>query len=972
MEINEKIHGFRLLKTRTVPEVDSTAYEFLHEKSGARLLFLENKDDNKVFSVSFRTPPRDDTGAAHVVEHSVLCGSRKFPLKEPFVELVKGSLNTFLNAMTFPDKTMYPVASRNAKDFQNLMDVYLDAVFYPAMYEKAEVLQQEGWHYEIESPDEPLAYSGVVYNEMKGATSSPEDLLETEVFKALYPDTPYHFESGGNPECIPELTQEKFIAFHKKYYHPANSYFYLYGDMDIEEKLAFLDEAYLSRFSKIEVDSKIAKQAEFTALHRVEKQYPVGAEEDTAAKTYLTWALVACNAGDRLTQAGLSVLIHALFTTDAAPLRQALLDAGIGKDMTASLENQVAQPCLLVEVTNAEAADADAFYRLMQDKLRALVKNGIDRELLEASLNLVEFKLRESDFGTTPKGLIYNMAVMTNWLYGEEPTEALFYEENLKTLREGLDNGYFDDLARRCLLDNPHQVLVTMTPSRTMAAEREAAIAKTLAEKKAAMKPEEIAAVIQTTAHLKEFQQTPDRPEDLAKIPLLTLADITPDTERLPLDEREIAGSKVLFSDLATHGIAYLSFYFDGSVLTSEDQLYAYLLCDLLGAVDSKKRSYTELTKQKNLHTGGISYDLRSVDPIAAPEKWTAKAVVKARVLVRKIPQLFALLEEILTTSRFDDPKRMRELIDQCLAGCERQIMNAPQRVMGARLMAYLLPNARFEDRSGLAYYNFLREIGKNFPARFDGLRARLEEVQRKLYRREGLILAVTAEEKDYTAVAEAFAPFAAALSQKHCPAAEYALEESVKNEGLTNSSRVQYVGKGANFRAIGYPFTGAMRVLETIMRYGYLWNRVRVQGGAYGAAAQFTREGAMVFTSYRDPNLSETLDVYDSVADYLREFTASEREMTKYIIGTISALDTPLTPQMKGSLAVNGYLRGITYEMRQKTRREVLATGEAEIRALAELVDAGMKQNIYCVFGNEEKLKENSDLFSRLISVME
>ena len=359
--MKNSMHGFRLLNTQKVPEVESTAYLFEHEKSGARLFFLENKDDNKVFSISFRTPPTDDTGAAHIVEHSVLCGSRKFPLKEPFVELVKGSLNTFLNAMTFPDKTMYPVASRNDTDFQNLMDVYLDAVFYPRMYEKREVMMQEGWHFEIEKPEESLRYSGVVYNEMKGALSSPEDLLETELLKQLYPDTAYAFESGGNPEKIPEITQESFVAFHKKYYHPSNSYIYLYGDMDIEQKLAFLDEAYLSRFDRIEPNSELKEQALFKEMKRIEKCYPVGADEDVKEKTYLAIGMIFCDSRDMLTKAGMNVLTHALFMTDAAPVTQALMDAEVGKDVTASVEAQISQPNFSIEVTNAEPEDAERF-----------------------------------------------------------------------------------------------------------------------------------------------------------------------------------------------------------------------------------------------------------------------------------------------------------------------------------------------------------------------------------------------------------------------------------------------------------------------------------------------------------------------------------------------------------------------------------------------------------------------------------
>ncbi|MCR5031214.1 MAG: insulinase family protein, partial [Selenomonadaceae bacterium] len=508
MQVNDKMHGFRLTEMKEISEISSQCFLFEHEKSGARLFYVKNDDDNKVFSISFRTPPVDDTGAAHIVEHSTLCGSRKFPLKEPFVELVKGSLNTFLNAMTYPDKTMYPVASRNAQDFRNLMNVYLDAVFYPQMYDKPEVLLQEGWHYEIDSPDASLRYSGVVYNEMKGATSSPEDLLETELLKRLYPDTAYAFESGGNPEKIPDITQESFVAFHKKYYHPSNSYIYLYGDMDIDGTLAFIDEAYLSHFSRQEIDSALRKQALFDEMKRVTAEYPVGAEEDTKEKTYLALGMIVCDAGDRLTRAAMSILTHALFMTDAAPVTQALMDAGIGKDVTASLESQIAQPNLAVEVTNAEPEDAERFYQVVMDTIGRLSKDGIDRTLLEASLNYLEFKTRESDFASTPKGLVYNLAVMTHWLYGGDPAEPLFYEKEFKTLREGLDNGLFEKMLRRCVLDNPHKVLVTMKPSTTMAAAREAATEKLLAEKKAAMSAEEIDGIIRQTARLKELQET--------------------------------------------------------------------------------------------------------------------------------------------------------------------------------------------------------------------------------------------------------------------------------------------------------------------------------------------------------------------------------------------------------------------------------------------------------------------------------
>ena len=972
MRVNEKVHGFRLMETKEIPEIASQCFLFEHEYSGAKLFFVSNEDDNKVFSIAFRTPPIDDTGAAHIVEHSTLCGSKKFPLKEPFVELVKGSLNTFLNAMTYPDKTIYPVASRNTQDFRNLMDVYLDAVFYPQMYNKPEVLLQEGWHYEIDSPDAPLRYSGVVYNEMKGATSSPEDLLETELLKQLYPDTAYAFESGGNPERIPEITQESFVAFHKKYYHPSNSYIYLYGDMNIEDQLAFLDEAYLSHFTRQEVDSTLKKQPRFDKMKRVTAEYPIGAQEDEKEKTYLALGLIACDSEDRLTRSGIGVLVHALFMTDAAPITQALMDAGIGKDVSASLEAQIFQPNLSVEVTNADPEDAERFYRVVMDTVKKLAQDGIDRTLLEASLNLLEFKVRESDFASTPKGLIYNLSVMTRWLYDGDPAEPLFYEEDFKKLREGLDNGFYEGLLRRCILDNPHQVLITMKPSRTMAAKREAATEKTLAAKKASMTTAEIEEIIRTTAHLKELQQTPDTPEMLEKIPLLRLSDIDQKVTELPLTERTLDRYKVLYSDIITNGIAYLTLYFDGASITREQQHYAYLLCEILGAVDTEDHTYADLTNLVNLHTGGVSYNVTSMTRGDTADEWYVKTIVKARVLVRKLPELGRLLAEILTKSKFSDAKRLRELVKQTLAGVERQILNTPNRVMAVRLSSYCCPASRFEDEAFLSFYRFLKDLDANFEERAEETGNQLSKLLRQMFTKHGLILGITAEEKSYSAVESSVSPILAALGDDEYPAAKQDGPNPVKNEAIVTSSRVQYVGKGENYVHLGYKFTGAMRVLETIMRYGYLWTRLRVQGGAYGASAQFARNGLMLFTSYRDPNLTETLHVYDDIADYLKNFTASEREMTKYIIGTIAVVDTPLTPQMKGNLAQLLYLRGITEEDRQRERDEILSTGEPAIRDLASLVDACMKQNTFCVFGGEDKVKENEALFSRVIRAME
>lgn len=963
-------HGFRLVKRTTIPEAGSEATEFSHEASGARLVYLKNTDDNKVFSIAFRTPPTDDTGAAHIVEHSVLCGSRRFPLKEPFVELAKGSLNTFLNAMTYPDKTVYPVASRNAKDFRNLMDVYLDAVFHPLIYEKKETLLQEGWHYELAAEGDPLSYSGVVYSEMKGAVSSPEDLLETAILKGLYPDTAYSFESGGNPEKIPTLTQEMFTSFHRRYYHPSNSYIWLYGDMDIDDTLAFLDEKYLSKFGVSEPDSEIRLQEPFGEMKRISAEYPIGADEDETGKTYLAFAAVTGDAKSRLDKVAVSVLAHALFMTDAAPVQQAILASGIGRDVTASMETQVAQPYIAIEVTNAEPEDTQAFYDVLMNTLRHFAQGGLDRSLVEASLNFIEFKTREADFQSTPKGLVYNLASLSEWIYGLDPTGALFYEEDFKTLREGLTTGFFEDVIRRLFVENPHAVLITMKPSRTMAAKREEKTREILAAKKAAMSEEEIRDTIKTAADLASSQEAADPPEMLEKIPLLALSDIKREMDPLVMERREISGREVIFSSVPTNGIAYVSLYFDAEHLTPAEQLVAYLVTDLLGALGTDRHTYGELSNLINLHTGGIDYDVNAYDTVSGG--WTPKTVVKARVFVREMDALASLLTEILTGTDFSDRVRLAELLGQSLAGAERHILTMPHRVMASRLGSYLSPARKFDDVGILDYYFFLRELCSSLDARRESLVGDLTNLSRKMFARDRLMVSLTADAGDYGAAAASLARFIDSLPAGSYSRAPYPAYPFPRNEGLVSASRVQYVGKGANYRRLGYEFTGSMRVLETIMRYGYLWTRLRVQGGAYGASAQFSREGAMLFTSYRDPHLTSTLRVYDEAADYIRGFTASPREMTKYIIGTISAMDTPLTPQMKGGLAAASYIRGLTDELRQKTREEVLATDIAKIRSLGDMVDASMRENIICVFGGEEKMSEHSSLFKKLIRVME
>ena len=968
---NETIHGFRLLKQQTVPEIDAKGYAFVHEKSGARLFFLENDDDNKVFSISFRTTPADDTGVAHIVEHSVLCGSRKYPLKEPFVELVKGSLNTFLNAMTFPDKTMYPVASRNDKDFQNLMDVYLDAVFYPVMKETPEIFQQEGWHYEIESAAEPLRYSGVVYNEMKGALSSPDDVLENKVMLSLYPDTTYGFESGGDPDAIPTLTYEGFCAFHSRYYHPSNSYIYLYGALDIEEKLAYLDREYLSSFNRIEPHSEIALQTPFGEMVRQEAAYSISEGEKESEKTFLALSWLVGEADDAEAMLALDILQHALLQTEAAPLKKALMDAKIGKDVSSSFEDALRQPYMSLIVTGSEAERADELCSLTEKELRRLVDDGIDKTLLEASINRLEFKVREADFGTSPKGLVYNIKIMNSWLYDADPALYLYYEELFQRMREGLKGRYFEEVLEKRLLKNTHRSLVVLKPSKTLSAERDKALAEALEKKKQSFTSEEIEGIVEMNKRLKERQESPETPEALATIPLLALSDIRREVEKLPLAEREIEGCKTLFSDVFTNKIAYINLWFDAQGVPQEHIPYLYLLTGLLDAVDTESHTYAELSNISNLHTGGISYENSAIARTGEPDSCLPLFRVRARAFVRKLPELFSFLAEVLTESKFTDKKRLEELCGQCRAVLEARVMSASQRSMAARIASYLSPAGAYNEQAMLSFYSFVADITDHFDERFEELSRTLASLLPLVFTQGGLTIGVTLSEDEYGAFAEEAQKFCRRLPQEKAKPQRYSFDVRAKNEGILSSSRVQYVGKAANFLRLGFSYTGSMDVLETILRYDYFWTKIRVQGGAYGAFTQISRVGTLFFSSYRDPNLKETLDVFDKTADYLASFDVSDREMVKFIIGTISTLDVPLTPQLKGSVAQDRFFRQLTDADRQKTRDEILATRQEEIRALAAVVDTCMKENILCVFGNEEKLKENAGLFGSLLHAL-
>ena len=967
LNVNDELHGFKLNKISDVAEVSAKTYEFEHIKTGAKLFYIAANDDNKVFSIAFRTPPKDDTGVTHIIEHSVLCGSKKYPLKEPFVELVKGSLNTFLNAITFPDKTVYPVASRNAKDFRNLQDVYLDAVFNPAIIDTPEIFMQEGWHYELENVDAPLTLSGVVFNEMKGALSSPDDILARLVKRELFPQNCYNFESGGDPEAIPTLTYEDFIAFHKKFYHPSNSYIYLYGDVDIDEQLAYLDGEYLSKYEKIFVDSAIDRHPTFDEMKVLNDVYPIGDEESAAEKTFVSLNFMTSEIEDATTILGLDILRHALFVSPAAPLRNAIISSQLGRDVDASMEVDLRQPMFSITLNGSESDRAQKFYDLVISEMKKLVENGIDKTLLEASISINEFRLREADTGTFPKGLFYGFFSMRNWLYDGDPTLYLRYEDALKTFKDGLNNSYFENLLQKYFLDNTHRILVTLAPSKTVAKEREAKNAARLAEIKSKMTTAELEKIIEDDKKLKLRQATPDTPETLEKIPLLKLDDIRKEAEVYPLKFRDIDGTRILDSCIDTHGIVYLIFFFDALKVPQNKLFHAYLLAELLGKVSTTKHSYGDLGNLINLNLGGFGVNLHADAKNNEPDAFMPRLKISAKGLESKIPAMFEILSEIFTESLFTDKKRIRELIEEEQIGIEMSLQNMANMIVSSRLASYATKSGAYNNDSILPFNQFLKDLLKDFDAKFDKLVDDLNDVKTRLLNRNGLIISVTALDELYSKTLPHLSILIKDLPVDEFPKAEYDYPLKSQNEGLYSQSRVQYVGKGANFIKLGHSYNGALSILGTILRYEYFWTTIRVQGGAYGAMVAFGRQGSLFFGSYRDPHLKRTLEIFNKTEDFLKNFNVSDREMDKYIIGTMSSIDKPLTPSLKGLVAADLFLKNITYNDRQKSRDEILSARQADIRKLATLVGDCMKADNICVFGNEDVIKNNSQLFGSI-----
>lgn len=967
MNLNE-LTAYEVLEEKRLGDIKSDGCLLRHKKSGARISLISNDDENKVFYIGFRTPSLDSTGAAHILEHSVLCGSKKFPVKDPFVELVKSSLNTFLNAMTYPDKTIYPVASCNDKDFQNLMEVYLDAVLYPNIYQHKEIFCQEGWHYELEELDAPLTINGVVYNEMKGVFSSPDEVLSREIMSALYPDTSYFFESGGDPEVIPELTYEKFLAFHQKYYHPANSYIYLYGDMDMKEKLDWLDREYLSKFDKIQVDSQVKEQKPFEKARQVDISYHISSGESLEDNTYLSYNVSTGNILDKTLYVAFDILDYALLSAPGAPLKQALLDAKIGKDIMASFDNSTLQPMFSIVAKNSNLDKKEEFLGIIRKVLSEQVQQGINKKSLLAGINSYEFQYREGDFGAYPKGLMLGIRCLDSWLYDDSrPFLHLEELEIIEFLKQQVNTGYFEELIQNYLLDNPHAAIVTAKPEYGLNTRKEEMLSEKLQAYKESLSEKERQEVIDFTHHLRKYQEEPSSPKDMEKLPALTREDIKKEGEKLYNREKYVDDTLVLCHDLNTNGIAYFSLMFDVTDLSPEKIPYLGILKSVLGYVDTKNYTFPELANEINLHTGGIFSSI-GIYPHAWKESISLKYEVKAKTLYREIPKTMEIIQEILAGSNFRKQERLYEILAQLKSRLQMSLSSAGHSISSMRAMSYFSESAKYTEMTqGIEFYQLVKDLEENFEEKKDGLSKILEELMKEIFCRENLMFSIGAEPEGMELAEREILGVKAVLSSQETKTQSAPLSLGKKNEGFLDASQVQYVSRAGNFRKEGYEYTGTLRILRVLLNYDYLWMNIRVMGGAYGCMSGFTRKGDAYFTSYRDPNLSRTNEVYEGIPEYLEQFAVDEKEMTKYIIGTFSSLDAPLTPAGKTGRSATAYLTGVTDDMIQKERQEILNASQEDIRNLAGIVRAVLKEEAICVIGNEEKLKEERALFMEL-----
>ncbi len=967
-EVGQSYDGFKLQKKKFVKEVNANCLYFIHEKSGARLLKIDADDSNKLFNIAFKTRPEDDCGTPHIMEHSVLNGSTNFPVKSPFDVLTKGSLNTFLNAMTSSDMTSYPVASMNTKDYYNLMHVYLDAVFNPLLRSDKRILNQEGWHYELDNVKGDIIHKGVVLNEMKGAFSSASRELSYQIDKALFPDNCYGNSSGGYPSEITKLTQKKFVEYHKKYYHPTNSYILLYGNADLNRELKFINEEYLSKYEKSNEKIEFKIQKPFNQMKEIVKSYPVPKGSSLKDKSYLALEFVVGKSVDRDLCMAFNVIASALVNHESAPLKLALQKAGIGKDVSAYF-SQAKQNSFRINVRNANPQDKDKLKQIVFDTFKEVAKSGFDKKMLQGIFNSMEFHMKEGN--SSQKGMMYLYQTKQTWMFGEDPFAGLEYNKTLENLKKSLNTDIFQKLITENLIKNNHAVLAVLKPEAGLQKVIDTKLKAQLAKYKASLSKDELSKLVAETKSLKAYQKKKDSPEDLAVVPMLALSDIGKDVEWFGIEEKKMSDIKVLYHKDFTNNILYSKLYFDLRVLPQELIPYASLLSTVLGSLNTENYSYGELDNAFNIHTGGCYTYTSTFLENNSDDKMIPKFVVSGKSISEKGDKLFNLTMEMLKKSKFNDFDRLKTVLTRHQARVESGLKNNGVGSAMRRLSSYFSNEGMFNELTdGLEYYKFITDITNNFDSNKADVANRLKRTADLLFSKNNTTAAITCSDENLTSYAKALDIVATTLPNNSAKINNWKFDFSKKNEGLMSASKVQYVIKGYDFKKLGYKWNGKMRVLKQVLSREWLQTQIRVLGGAYGGFCGFSPSGSSYFASYRDPNLTETLKNFDNTPSYLDEFNVSDGEMTRFIIGTISKMDGPTTASQRGSIAVNRYFKKTTHQSLKDERNAVLTTKPADLKAMSKMVKDILSQDAICVFGNQEKIKTNKNVFRKIFNV--
>ncbi len=954
--------AFNLVREETIPELKSVAKLYIHKRTGARLLSVINDDENKVFSINFRTTPKDSTGVPHILEHSVLNGSEKYPVKEPFVELLKGSLATFVNAMTFPDKTCYPVASQNVQDFYNLIDVYMDAVLHPLL--QKETLMQEGWHYEINDPNEPLTYKGVVFNEMKGAYSSPDGVLETRVAESLFPKHIYGVDSGGDPRNIPDLTYENFKAFWETYYHPSNSFIYFYGNDDPEKRLKLM-EGYLKPYKKKKVKSVVPLAKPFKRPKKVEYPYDAGDDKDIEKKNYLVVNWKLPDTSDAVLNFSLRMLGHILIGTPASPLRKALMDSGLGEDLAGlGMETQLRHLVFSTGLKGTRKRHAKKIEKLIFDTLDALVRDGIDRDMIAASMNTFEFRLRENNTGSYPRGIALMQRVLTTWIHDEDPFKLLAFEAPLNEIKNRLTANprYFESLIQTHLLENIHRTTLRLTPDPELGHRLEEEEKARLAKVRESLDESQIAELVETTKKLKLRQETPDSAETLETLPVLKLEDLEKTSKSIPIAELEMQDANVLYHDLFTNGIVYLDLGFDLHTLPRELLPLVEIFGRVLFETGTDTEDYVKFSQRIGKSTGGVHASAVSVAALGSKAN-VLKLVVRGKATMNQAGELLNIVRDALLHAKLDSRERLKQMVLEEKAGLESGLVPGGTGFVNTRLRAQFDEAGWANDQMrGIAYLFALRELANDIDKKWKSVLKKLETVRELLINRKALICNVTLDADNWKTFQPQLDSFLSALPSREPKLFSYNFQPSPKKEGLTIPAQVNYVGKGANLYEFGYQQDGSAEVIMGYLRMTHLWEKIRVQGGAYGAHVVFDdRSGVLTFLSYRDPNITSTIDSYDKAADFLKNIDSSrlsDNELTKAIIAAIGDLDAYQLPDAKGYTSMMRHLTGRTEEMRQKTRDQVLSTNGEDFIAFGEVLEKVAQSNAVAVMGSQHAIE--------------